>query len=346
MEYKSNTGFVTYQSFKLTGKPYCWPAGSIATLTVLIYLITAASMFATWVAVKITIEMMAHKAIVRPEDTETNAASTNFSYKLTPLPSVVILCARVSLISPMGACQYGFMRHLANLLFSELCVVILHANKIVGSAKFVKKAVDFECSKVAEFFTRPTKLAMYQSKRCAYVGSCIENKCDRLKQNETAPELSRSAKYSGYSGCMNSCEGFSVDASCRYLAAVSDQTFELTQCPCWTTIVKLDIEITIANQTEKVERSFIPYMANNSDNLNVTVISIQRTMHYLENKRFTSKDKEYMLPPNFQLPAACSTEYKHCRNSLLVPAGFSAAVKVRLTAASVQTTFHKICENP
>ncbi|KAK6038412.1 hypothetical protein COOONC_24083, partial [Cooperia oncophora] len=365
-------------SKSLLGNPHCWPAGAIATSAVLIYLIIAALMFATWVAVKITRKMKSHRSMIRPEDSETDAPSAPAcSFELTPLPSAVIaLCTLVCLVSSTGACQYGFMRHSADLvcnennrchleysrellfnrLQSELCIEILHANKTVGSAKFVKKAVEFECSKVTEFFTRPTKSTIYQSKRCANAGSCI-NKCDRLKQNETVPELSRSAKYPGYSGCMNSCGGmfcgcFLPLPSCWFYKIahrpVSDRIFEITQCPHWTTTVKLDIEITIANLTKKVEQSFIPYMATNIDNFNVTVISIQRPLYPLENKRFAiSKDEAYMLPPNFKLPVACSTptqalqEFNTCSNRVQCSCGSSP-----YSCQCPHDSFHKICENP
>ncbi|KAK6047025.1 hypothetical protein COOONC_15472 [Cooperia oncophora] len=286
----------------LLGNPHCWPAGAIATSAVLIYLIIAAFMFATWVAVRITRKMKSHRILIPGNPTPV------CSFELTPLPSAVVaLCALVCLVSPTGACQYGFMRHSADL-----------------------------CSKITEFFTRPTKSTIYQSKRCANAGSCIENKCDRLKQN---PELSRSAKYPGYSGCMNSCGGmfcgcFLPLPSCWFYKIahrpVSDRIFEITQCPHWTTTVKLDIEITIANLTKKVEQSFIPYMATNIDNFNVTVISIQRPLYPLEDKRFAiSKDEAYMLPPNFKLPVACSTptqalqEFNTCSNRVQCSCGSS-----------------------
>ncbi|KAK6061405.1 hypothetical protein COOONC_00929, partial [Cooperia oncophora] len=248
-------------SKSLLGNPHCWPARAIPTSAVLIHLIIAAFMFAAWVA-----KDEISREILRPEDNETDASSAPIcSFELTPLPSAVVaLCALVCLVSPTGACQYGFICHSADLvcnennrchleysrellfnkLRSELCIEILHANKTVGSAKLVKKAVEFECSKITEFFTRPTKLTIYQSKRCANAGSCIEYKCDRLKQNETVAQLSHSAKYPGYSGCMNSCEGMFcrcfLPLPCFWFyriahRPVSDRMFEITQCPHWTT---------------------------------------------------------------------------------------------------------------
>ncbi|PIO59175.1 hypothetical protein TELCIR_19370 [Teladorsagia circumcincta] len=368
-----------FLSKSLLGNPHCWPAGAIASSAVLIYIIIAVIMGIIWIAVKITNKLKSPKIAVEPGRNKPEVPTAPVcSFELTPLPStLLVLCTLICLMSTTGACQHGFMRHSADLvcneknqchleysrellfnrLQSELCIEILHGNRTVGTAKFTKKSIDFECSKATEFYTRPTKLSVYHAKRCATAGSCNKNKCETIKQNETVHELRHASKYPGYSGCMNSCGGIFCGCglplpSCWFYKIahrpVSDRIFEIVQCPHWTTTVKLEIEVTIGNRTEKVERSFTPYMVNSIDNFNITVISIQRPLYPLENKRFAiAKDKSYLLPPNFQVAVACNTptqalkEFSTCSNRIQCNCGNSPR-----NCQCPDDSFQKLCDNP
>ncbi|KAK6061388.1 hypothetical protein COOONC_00945 [Cooperia oncophora] len=122
-------------------------------------------MFATWVAVKITVKMGSHKAIVGPEEMKQTRRQHQF-----------ICCDRIMCPS---------MLKIAHRRMSTVsCVTRLTscAMKTINQRALIQQApIRVEGPKVTEFFKRPTKLTIYQTKRCANAGSCIENKCDRLK---------------------------------------------------------------------------------------------------------------------------------------------------------------------
>ncbi|KAK6019266.1 hypothetical protein OSTOST_15105, partial [Ostertagia ostertagi] len=222
---------------------------------------------------------------------------------------------------------------LFNRLQSELCIEILHGNRTVGSAKFTKKSIDFKSSKATEFLTRPTKLSLYHTKRCATTRSCQNNKCETIKQNETGKLQNILA-----TGCMNSCGGIFCGCGPSFWfykiahRPISDRIFEITQCPHWTTTVKLEIE-----------QSFTPYVATNIDRLtliqhnNNHAKKIQRPCIILE-KRVPlqiHKDKAYFLAPNFRIAIACNTptqamrEFSTCSNIIQCKWKFAHIVSVR-----------------
>ncbi|VDL74428.1 unnamed protein product [Nippostrongylus brasiliensis] len=234
VEWCERPTFCEHQYFlskTLLGNPHCWPTGAIISLAMLTYAIITVIMGVAWTISHLAKRNRKQSNPISQTNSNTNEGQTRqmpCSFELTPLPSstVLALCALLTIHST-SACQHGYMRHSADLVCneknqchleysrelpfnkiqSELCVEIIHANKTIGTAKFTKKTVDSQCSKVTHFFTRPTKLQIFNSKRCAQAGSCTPEKCETLQPNETIHELKYVAKYPGYSGCLRSCGG-------------------------------------------------------------------------------------------------------------------------------------------
>lgn len=213
----------------LLGNPHCWPVGAIVTTAVLTYVVIAMALIAIWLTTNV-IKKSRSDPKKKAKDTKgVTVEPTAPSFELTPLPGSVHLavCTLLCIVSSITACQHGYMRHSADLvcnevnqchyeynrellfnrLQSELCVEIIHGNHTVGLAKFRKKSVEFKCSKIVEFFTRPTIMDIYHIKRCAQAGSCTTKKCETVKPYEIISELNYTSEYPGYTGCMNSCGG-------------------------------------------------------------------------------------------------------------------------------------------
>ncbi|KAK6009450.1 hypothetical protein OSTOST_25614, partial [Ostertagia ostertagi] len=264
-----------FLSKSLLGNPHCWPVGAIATSAILIYLIIAALMGIAWAIVKIKrkAESSTPKLDKKVERSEPSAPTCSFELAPLPCSTLMVVCAIFLMMSPINACQHGVMRHSAeqvcnelnhchleysrellfNKLQSELCIEIVHSNKTIGVAKITKKTVNFKCTKNIEFFTRPTKLQIYQVKRCALAGSCTTEKCETISPNETISELKRVAKYPGYIRVLeqlwrNTVRMWSVTTSLL-------RVFEIIQCPHWTPTITLEIEITLSNNTQKTVHS-------------------------------------------------------------------------------------------
>ncbi|KAK6014651.1 hypothetical protein OSTOST_19963 [Ostertagia ostertagi] len=303
-----------FLSKSLLGNPHCWPIGAIATSAILIYLIIAALMGIAWAIVKIKrkAESSTPKLDKKVERSEPSAPTCSFELAPLPCSTLMVVCAIFLMMSPINACQHGVMRHSAeqvcnelnhchleysrellfNKLQSELCIEIVHSNKTIGVAKITKKTVNFKCTKNIEFFTRPTKLQIYQVKRCALAGSCTTEKCETISPNETISELKRVAKYPGYSGCLNSCGG--ILCGCG-----------LSLPACWFyRIVHKPI-------SQRYYR-------------------FQKPSHYIANKRFAlNSNASYILPPDFQIPVACSSyvqaqnDFSTCTNQIRCNCGNS-----------------------
>ncbi|KAK6009733.1 hypothetical protein OSTOST_25311 [Ostertagia ostertagi] len=331
-----------FLSKSLLGNPHCWPVGAIATSAILIYLIIAARYGdCVEIAKSKKAESSTPKLDKKVERSEPSAPTCSFELAPLPCSTLMVVCAIFLMMSPINACQHGVMRHSAeqvcnelnhchleysrellfNKLQSELCIEIVHSNKTIGVAKITKKTVNFKCTKNIEFFTRPTKLQIYQVKRCALAGSCTTEKCETISPNETISELKRVAKYPGYSGCLNSCGGIlcgcglSLPACWFYRIVhkpISQRVFEIIQCPHWTPTITLEIEITLSNNTQK------------------TYYRFKKPSHYIANKRFAlSSNASYILPPDFQIPVACSSytqaqnDFSTCTNQIRCNCGNS-----------------------
>ncbi|WKX93844.1 hypothetical protein Q1695_011255 [Nippostrongylus brasiliensis] len=342
-------------SKSLLGNPHCWPAGAIITAAITIYLIVAAILVISWATAKLIkhYKTKARTNTRRSTGNQRTRETSAPSFELTPLSGTTLtMCTLLCIIASATACQHGYVRHSAemvcnehhrchleysrellfNRLQSEICLEVLHANRTIGLIKFRKRSVEYKCSKVTEFFTRPTKTHVYHVKRCPEAGSCTTEKCETISPNEIVPELQFTAKYPGYSGCLSSCGGILCGClmplpSCWFYRVIhkpeSARVYEVIHCNHWTPTVKLDVEITIANDTRFLNHSFVPYVTETLGNLNVTVASIQKPSESLDGKRFAvSGNQSYLLPPNYQLPVACSShnqaknEFSTCHNRI------------------------------
>ncbi|EYC34951.1 hypothetical protein Y032_1242g3778, partial [Ancylostoma ceylanicum] len=326
-------------SKSLLGNPHCWPTGAIATCAIFLYISTLL-VLTFLLALRKSVPCHKSKRNTRNQQWHAQRIQNQLSvFELAPIRNnkTVAMCIICTLLSTTNACQHGYTRHSADLvcdqnnlchyeysrelLFnsiqSELCIELVYMNKSIGSIKFYKKPVQLKCTKLVESFTRPTQVQIYSVERCAQAGSCTIGKCQSVGTNETIPELKIAAKYPGYTGCFNGCGGllcgcFMPQPSCVFYKIahkpLSKRIFEIVKCLHWTPTIPLDIDMTILGKHKMLSLNITPYVTQKIDKLNITAISLQKSLFAATYSRFAiAENISYILPDEFKVPVECES---------------------------------------
>ncbi|EYC11168.1 hypothetical protein Y032_0052g2264 [Ancylostoma ceylanicum] len=323
-------------SKSLLGNPHCWPTGAIATCAIFLYISTLL-VLTFLLALRKSVPCHKSKRNTRNQQWHAQRIQNQLSvFELAPIRNNT-MCIICTLLSTTNACQHGYTRHSADLvcdqnnlchyeysrelLFnsiqSEMCIELVYMNKSIGSIKFYKNPVQFKCTKLVESFTRPTQVQIYSVERCAQAGSCTIGKCQSVGTNETIPELKIAAKYPGYTGCFNGCGGllcgcFMPQPSCVFYKIahkpLSKRIFEIVKCLHWTPTIPLDIDMTILGKHKMLSLNITPYVTQKIDKLNITAISLQKSLFAATYSRFAiAENISYILPDEFKVPVECES---------------------------------------
>ncbi|EPB65343.1 hypothetical protein ANCCEY_15594 [Ancylostoma ceylanicum] len=339
-----------FLSKSLIGNPHCWPNGAVASAIIIAYTILL-------MLVAVLTLIMKRFNVRRRFGCSSRSTTANLSNfelmalnrKLTPIAILVLAL----LINVSIACQHGYLRHtidltcessnicryiynrevLFNRVHRELCILIRHNNRTVGTVKISRKPLLLSCSKVSLFFTRDTTPRVYQKTRCPQAGSCVDDKCATIAPEEIVPELEASAKYPGYSTCTSSCSGlvcgcFLPLPACSFfrLAHVprSEEVFEVVRCQDWKLSVPIDVKITMYNTEKNYSELLTPYISKRIGDFNVDVISIQEPHSQLLNSRYAISDTEaFVVPDQYRLPVKCESydmafsHFRNCTNDMI-----------------------------
>ncbi|EPB78823.1 hypothetical protein ANCCEY_02102 [Ancylostoma ceylanicum] len=346
-------------STSLLGNPHCWPVGAVITTAMILYLATTMMFLSLYLL--ITIIRIASK---RPAQVVQNTCTITgqqvnvqlHSLRPTPLSGGMFITLCVAILVGNGtvaACQHGFTRHATNivcnqdgncsyefsrkLLFNRIqtehCVEIRHRNKTVGLLKMKLAPTNLVCSKVSKFFTKSTEIRVFSRVRCPQAGSCFDNVCDKIRPNETIPELTRGSKYPGYSGCQYTCGGLSCGCflpapSCTFYRVahvpISDAVYEVVECSEWVPSIHVEVESTLYQETQKEDVLLQPYVTYRFHNFNITATSVQKPALSILNSRFALSENESLILPNrFAVPVECATRnetlenFRNCINKVV-----------------------------
>ncbi|RCN34507.1 hypothetical protein ANCCAN_19646 [Ancylostoma caninum] len=340
-DFCDNMGY--FLSKSLAGNPHCWPTGAITSAVIIAYtLLLVLLAILTLMMKKFSVGGKLGSS-VRNATNLSNFEVMALNRRLTP----IAVLALTLLVNVSIACQHGYLRHtvdltceskgvcryaynrevLFNRVHKELCILIRHNNRTVGTVKISRKPLLLSCSKVSLFFTRDTTPRVYQKTRCPQAGSCVDNKCATIAPDEIVPELEASAKYPGYSTCTRSCSGlvcgcFLPLPACAFfrLAHVprSENVFEVVRCQDWKVAVPIDVEVTMYNTEKNYSALLTPYISKKIGDFNMNVISVQDPHSQLLNSRYAISDTEaFVVPDQYRLPVKCETHemaFSHFRN--------------------------------
>ncbi|KAK6040497.1 hypothetical protein COOONC_21998 [Cooperia oncophora] len=94
-----------------------------------------------------------------------------------------------------------------NTFHREACLRLTKNTTLIANIKLHWKGLYLRCAKTTKFFTRATKLKQISSKRCPWMGSCQDLKCEGVNRSFLVPELEPGNHFPGRTGCMESCGG-------------------------------------------------------------------------------------------------------------------------------------------
>uniref|UniRef100_A0A7I4YX93 Phlebovirus_G2 domain-containing protein n=1 Tax=Haemonchus contortus TaxID=6289 RepID=A0A7I4YX93_HAECO len=121
------------------------------------------------------------------------------------------------------------------------------------------------CVKETTVFPRNTLQKVVDSKRCAHVGSCVDDKCASINTSSLPPELVQGNPFPGMTMCVESCGGIgcgclALSSGCLYYKIFcvpqDEKIYEIFKCSQWKEEVELEIT-TISKRTETISKRLI-----------------------------------------------------------------------------------------
>lgn len=203
----------------------------------------------------------------------------------------------------------------------EACMRITSNHTSILEMKLAWKSLNLFCEKETLMFSRSTKYALLDSKRCPHAGSCTGDKCAGIHQTYKVAELHRVNDYPGITGCGESCGGLGCDcfypsSACLfyriYLIPIDDHVYEIFRCPRWKQSV--DLKLTINEQGLQRSHDFyvIPNQPRNISPLTITLFSLSTPPTPAVNSLFLTDGKRYaIMDTRTEPPLVCKTGKMH-----------------------------------
>ncbi|PIO77222.1 hypothetical protein TELCIR_00675 [Teladorsagia circumcincta] len=130
------------------------------------------------------------------------------------------------------------------------CIRLLSNQSLVKELRLQWKQLRLSCIKEDILFTRNTIQRVVDSKRCAHMGSCVEQKCGSINVSSKIPELHQGNEYPGITRCVESCGGpgcgcFYPSSGCLFYRVfnvpVDERIYEIFRCHQWDELFEVEI---------------------------------------------------------------------------------------------------------
>ncbi|VDK44993.1 unnamed protein product [Cylicostephanus goldi] len=147
-----------------------------------------------------------------------------------------------------------------NPLKQEACIRLRNKEASVLEVKLLWKNLNLICEKQTILYSRSTRYALLDSKRCPHAGSCTGAKCGKVNRTSKIAELHRANDFPGITGCVESCGGpgcdcFYPSSGCLfyriYLLPNDEKVYELFKCNRWKPVVDLQLNINKADEPQQ-----------------------------------------------------------------------------------------------
>ncbi|KAK5976260.1 hypothetical protein GCK32_010722 [Trichostrongylus colubriformis] len=124
----------------------------------------------------------------------------------------------------------------------EACLRLTANDSAITEIRILWKELQLFCEKETVLYTRSTRYATLDSKRCPHVGSCTGDKCASVNRSTLLHELEQANQYPGVTGCTESCGGLGCDcfytsSGCLfyriYLIPEDHRIYEFYRCARW-----------------------------------------------------------------------------------------------------------------
>ncbi|VDK46162.1 unnamed protein product [Cylicostephanus goldi] len=142
----------------------------------------------------------------------------------------------------------------------EACLRLRNNHASVLETKLLWKGLNLVCEKQTTLFSRSTRYALLDSKRCPHAGSCTGEKCGNVTRTSQISELHRANHFPGITGCVESCGGpgcdcFYPSSGCLfyriYLIPNDEKVYEFFKCNRWKPIVNMQLQVNDADQSPR-----------------------------------------------------------------------------------------------
>ncbi|KAK5964180.1 Integrase catalytic domain-containing protein [Trichostrongylus colubriformis] len=130
----------------------------------------------------------------------------------------------------------------------EACLRLTANDSAITEIRILWKELQLFCEKETVLYTRSTRYATLDSKRCPHVGSCTGDKCASVNRSTLLHELEQANQYPGVTGCTESCGGLGCDcfypsSGCLfyriYLIPEDHRIYEFYRCARWKPAAEL-----------------------------------------------------------------------------------------------------------
>jgi len=166
----------------------------------------------------------------------------------------------------------------------KACLLIKNKeNDLLGTISVEVQRVFLQCKNKNEYFTRSYSMHVISSKRCNWMGSCSDSKCEAVKLDTIVDELKgESSSYPGFSYCSESCgcwacNCFSCEAAClfyRVYAKPTADVFEVFSCPIWELKVVIKVNLYFSDIEKEEIFTVSPGISVEWENLKLTITSV------------------------------------------------------------------------
>ena len=201
----------------------------------------------------------------------------------------------------------------------EACIQLRSKETNVIEIKLIWKGLDLICEKQTTVFTRSTKYALLDSKRCPHAGSCTGEKCGKVNRTFKVPELHRANHFPGITDCVESCGGpgcdcFYPSSGCLfyriYLVPNDEKVYEFFKCNRWKQRVNLQLTVIEADESEQEYNFYVlPNQPKRILPFIVTLSSISTPPTPMLHSTFLTDGSRYAIAPtNFQPPLVCASQ--------------------------------------
>uniref|UniRef100_A0A7I4Y7E5 Phlebovirus_G2 domain-containing protein n=1 Tax=Haemonchus contortus TaxID=6289 RepID=A0A7I4Y7E5_HAECO len=184
----------------------------------------------------------------------------------------------------------------------EACIRLQNNNATAMEIRIDWIGLRLLCQKRTVMYTRNVVQKVIDSKRCARMGSCVENKCADINSTSMLEELSIGNSFPGSTYCIESCGGLGCgcltpSSGCLlyriYAVPADEETYEIFDCVKWQEEVKLKVRL-----RRQKEHKFRSYVIGLKPNVPITLPSMKTTLSVLSWQYFNLLEARFVRRGN------------------------------------------------
>lgn len=182
-----------------------------------------------------------------------------------------------------------------------------HASRSIGTLSVELEKVKSRCKKRTITFTRNAEFKSFSEKRCLFFGSCGKKFCAEMQPNQRIPELALVENYTGYSYCLQNCNG--INCGCPpftpacvffriYATPIDEESYELFDCVEWEDFVEAAVTLNYGNSTTNQSIMLYPGLTTEWDQLTITPHLVKQTNTFISDQFLAGGDSKIAILPS------------------------------------------------